>query len=55
MTFVAQIDSVGRDSNSNPLRRPALGKKDYLFGDVGMFCVFFCCKCITKQSVFQGA
>lgn len=55
MTFVAQIDSIEHDSKLNPLRRPALGKKDYMFGDVGMIYVFFCFECTTTQSVFQGA
>ena len=55
MTFVAQIDSIEHDNKLNPLRRPALGKKDYMFGDVGMVYVFFCFKCTTTQSVFQGA
>jgi hypothetical protein len=55
MTFVAQIDSIEHDSQLNPLRRPAVSKKDYMFGDVGMIYVFFCFNCLTTQSVFQCA
>jgi hypothetical protein len=53
MTFVAQIDSIEHDSKHNPMRRPALGKQDWMFGDVGMIYVFFCFPCATTQSVFQ--
>jgi hypothetical protein len=54
MTFVAQIDSVEHDWNSNPHRVEA-GSEDqkWMFGDVGMIYVFFCFECLESKSVFQ--
>ena len=45
MSFVAQIDSIEHQNRLNPLSRPALGEKDYMFGDVGMLYVFYCFDC----------
>jgi len=50
LTFIAQIDSVEHESEENPLAKPR-GKKDYMFGDVGMIYVFFCFSCCTPYSV----
>lgn len=54
MTFVAQIDSVEHQWDSNPHSVPA-GSKDqkWMFGDVGMIYVFFCFGCLETKSVFQ--
>jgi hypothetical protein len=54
MTFVAQIDSVEHDWDSNPHRVDALSENQkWMFGDVGMIYVFFCFGCTGTKSVFQ--
>ena len=54
MTFVAQIDSVEHQWNSNPHSIEALsGNQKWMFGDVGMIYVFFCFECLSTHSVFQ--
>jgi hypothetical protein len=40
MTCVAQIDSIEHDGKHDPMRRPALGEQDWMFGDAGMIYVF---------------
>lgn len=56
MTFIAQIDSVEHQSQSNPHSMSALkGGQDFMFGDVGMIYVFFCFDCLESRSVFQCA
>ena len=52
MTFVGQIDSIEHNESANPHRRD-YGKQDYMFGDVGMFYIFFCFDCIDTKSIFQ--
>jgi hypothetical protein len=54
MDFVAQIDSVEHESKHNPLSKPALGKQEYMFGDVGMIYVFFCFDCLQPACLLQG-
>jgi hypothetical protein len=54
MTFVAQIDSVEHDSDSNPHRVDALSDdQKWLFGDVGMIYVFFCFDCSLPHAEFE--
>ena len=54
MTFVAQVDSVEHESNSNPHSVSALSEeRKWMFGDVGMIYVFFCFGCLETKSVFQ--
>ena len=54
MSFVAQIDSVEHQWESNPHSVDALSdKQKWMFGDVGMIYVFFCFECCTTSSVFQ--
>jgi len=50
MTFVAQIDSIEHDWDSNP---HAVQRKDrrWMFGDVGMIYVFFCFKCGLPHAI----
>jgi uncharacterized protein YwqG len=54
MYFVAQIDSVEHQSEHNPLSKDALGKQDYMFGDVGMIYVFYCYDCLQPYCLMQG-
>ncbi len=55
MTFVAQIDSVEHQIDSNPHSVPARSNdQKWMFGDVGMIYVFFCFDCLETKSVFQG-
>ncbi|MEQ9069061.1 MAG: hypothetical protein RLO18_20175 [Gimesia chilikensis] len=54
MRFVAQIDSVEHDWNSNPHRVDSLSEdQKWMFGDVGMIFVFFCFECLETISVFE--
>ena len=54
MTFVAQIDSVEHEWDSNPHSVEAGSKEQkWMFGDVGMIYVFFCFECLETKSVFQ--
>ncbi|MCQ2594283.1 MAG: hypothetical protein MJ196_03380 [Treponemataceae bacterium] len=46
MEFVAQLDSIDFTGYVNP-------NAEYMFGDVGMFYIFFCKKCGISKSVFQ--
>src|SRR5687767_2707177 len=56
MMFVAQIDSVEHDSDTNPHAVDALsGKQKWMFGDVGMIYVFFCEKCLYAGAMFECA
>src|SRR5262245_2749848 len=52
MTFLAQIDSIEHNSDSNP-HRCRSGKQEYMFGDVGMIYVFLCLECLQTKSVVQ--
>ncbi|MFH0982854.1 MAG: hypothetical protein V2A79_15130 [Planctomycetota bacterium] len=53
-TFVAQLDSIEHDSDSNPHRIDCLsGKQDFMFGDVGLIYVFLCFQCLETRSVVQ--
>jgi len=54
MTFIAQIDSVEHDWDTNPHGVDACSdKQKWMFGDVGMIYVFFCSDCLQSKSVFQ--
>ena len=54
MTFVAQIDSISHDSDSNPHRVHFLSKEPrYMFGDVGMIYIFYCFDCSQAMAVTQ--
>jgi hypothetical protein len=54
MTFVAQIDSVEHEWESNPHSVSTLSSEQkWMFGDVGMIYVFFCFDCCETTSVFQ--
>ncbi len=54
MTFVAQIDSVEHQWETNPHSVPASSKdQKWMFGDVGMIYVFFCLDWLETKSVFQ--
>ena len=54
MSFVGQIDSIEHNESTNPHRQD-WEKQDYMFGDVGMFCIFFCFDCMQTKSIFQYA
>jgi hypothetical protein len=55
LTFIAQIDSIEHESETNPLSIPARGgKQDYMFGDVGMIYVFLCFYCNAPYAVHQS-
>ncbi len=54
MTFVGQIDSIEHDSEHNPHRKNALGKRDYMFGDVGLIYVFYCFHCLEAKAFLQS-
>lgn len=54
MTFIAQIDSIEHDWDSNPHRVDAVSEdQKWMFGDVGMIYVFLCVECLETKSVFQ--
>ena len=54
MTFVAQIDSINHDTESNPHHIDCLSdEQKFMFGDVGMIYVFFCFDCLETTSVMQ--
>ena len=54
MLFVAQIDSVEHDWDSNPHAVDALSQKQkWMFGDVGMIYVFFCQNCLIAGASFE--
>jgi hypothetical protein len=54
MTFVAQIDSIEHQSDSNPHSVNALSKdQKWMFGDLGMIHVFFCFECCQAQAEFE--
>jgi hypothetical protein len=54
MTFIAQIDSIEHQNQSNPhSRKPVEDDQQWMFGDVGMIYVFFCFDCLETRSVFQ--
>jgi hypothetical protein len=54
MTFVAQIDSVEHDWNSNPHAVDIFSKQQrWMFGDVGMIYVFFCFDCLQPLATME--
>jgi hypothetical protein len=54
MSFVAQIDSVEHDWDTNPHSVDACSdRQKWMFGDVGLIYVFFCFPCLHTKSVFQ--
>jgi hypothetical protein len=52
MSFVGQIDSIEHYATANPHRQD-FKDQHYMFGDVGMFYIFFCFKCLETKSIFQ--
>jgi hypothetical protein len=54
MTFVAQLDSFQHDSPENANRVSCTSKaQEFMFGDVGLFYLFFCFECLQSRVVFQ--
>jgi hypothetical protein len=54
MSFVAQIDSIEHDWDTNPHAVDATSDdQKWMFGDVGMLYLFFCFDCSAPQAVFQ--
>jgi uncharacterized protein YwqG len=54
LSFVGQIDSIEHDESHNPHAVDCLSdEQEYMFGDVGMFYIFFCFDCMETKSVFQ--
>jgi len=55
MVFIAQLDSIEHQSDTNPHSiDPISPEQQYMFGDVGMFYVFFCFECGEPGIVFQS-
>lgn len=53
-TFVAQIDSVEHDSETNPHAVDAMSEdQKWMFADVGMIYVFFCFDCCQAHAELE--